>query len=190
MIPLINDLGKLKWDFVAYTRDWHPQNHVSFASNHDSQKPFNVIAVERRGRSKDQVLWPDHCVQNTNGATLAPELDVPQGAVEILKGTQPDAEFYSAFADVWGDNPTELALLLREKGITDVYVVGLAKDYCVLNTAVDSAMHGWNTFVIDEATRPVSVDDEPATEAKLKDSGVRLISIDSEHIRKLRDNLR
>jgi nicotinamidase-related amidase len=138
---------------------------------------------------KEQVLWPDHCVQNTNGAALAPELKLPSDAVEILKGTQPESEFYSAFADIWGEHPTKLEALLREKGITDVYVVGIAKDYCVLNTAIDSAKLGWSTFVIDEATRPVSAADEPKTEARYRENGVHVISYDSDTVKQLRSVL-
>ena len=152
------------------TQDWHPLDHISFASNHPppNNKPFeSFIEMENHVANRPhetmmQRLWPVHCVQETKGSELVEELDVSNVDVFIKKGTDARVEMYSAFSDSFGNLTgghggvsTDLAQLLKEKGIGQVYVVGVAGDYCVKFTAIDASKSGFKVFVVDEAVRCV-----------------------------------
>ncbi|KAI1331365.1 isochorismatase [Xylariaceae sp. FL0255] len=141
------------------TKDWHPANHISFASNHASASPFTstaeVIHPSDASQSYTTRLWPIHCVQDTAGAALIPELDTTHLDAVIEKGTDRRVEMYSAFYDPFKVSDSGLAELLRKHRVTDVYVVGLAADYCVAATAEDAAREGFKTFLVEECTRPV-----------------------------------
>jgi len=156
----INRLAK-KFDVVTTTQDWHPGDHGSFASNHPGAKPYDIGKLSGR----DQVLWPDHCVQNSSGAQFHPKLQVI--ATNFLKGTNPQADSYSGFLDDDGTS-TGLDGYLKSKNVTHIYICGLATDYCVKFTALDALKMGYTTFVVEDLCKGVNI--EPAdTEKALQD---------------------
>lgn len=164
LTPILNDLLTLKFDLKIATRDVHPQNHVSFASNHSppDNKAFETVLTIANPRNETETqqcrLWPDHCVQGTPGCELVAGLDHTRLDHIVDKGQDDRVEMYSAFAAPFVDPPvakSTLADILRGAGITRVYVVGLALDYCVLHTAVDAAKEGFTTCVIQDATRAI-----------------------------------
>jgi nicotinamidase/pyrazinamidase len=156
------------------TQDWHPPDHVSFASRHPGQKPMDAIRLYGR----EQVLWPDHCVQGTPGAELHPDLPWARASAIVRKGTDRDRDSYSAFRNNWGPDgqraPTGLAGYLREIGATDVHVCGLARDVCCKWTAEDAAEAGFRVHFWWDLTRSV----DPSADDRLRDAlaarGVRL----------------
>jgi len=141
----------LKFNTVATTQDWHPQNHGSFASNHKGAKPYDIGKLS--GRS--QVLWPDHCVQNTQGAALHPNLQI--SGQNFVKGTNPAADSYSGFFDDDGTS-TGLHEYLMSVQVTQVYICGLATDYCVKYTALDALKQGYTTVVLEDLCKGVNID--------------------------------
>lgn len=153
IIPLLNKLQKY-FDTVIATQDWHPANHSSFVSNHPGKEKFDEIYLN----GKPQTLWPEHCVQDTHGAELSRLLNPNQIEAIIRKGMNPDIDSNSAFYDNDHHAATGLAGYLRNKGIAEVYVAGLAGDYCVYYTAMDSLREGFKTFIIEDATRPLSAE--------------------------------
>jgi nicotinamidase/pyrazinamidase len=156
IIPVINSLLP-KFDLVIFTKDWHPSNHKSFASQHEGAKEFDMIDLN----GLDQVLWPDHCVQNTPGADLHPDIDFGKikGDFYIFKkGMDPETDSYSGFYDNGRKNSTGLKEFLEERGVAQTYICGLALDYCVSYTAIDSAMEGFKTCVIEDATKSIDPD--------------------------------
>ena len=159
---------------VVATQDWHPRGHVSFATAHPGAAPFTVKALPQG----PQELWPDHCVQGSAGASLHPSL--PDEAVTLIlrKGTRPDVDSYSAFRENVGPDrsrpSTGLAAWLKERGITRVFVCGLARDFCVRATAMDAAAAGFQTFVFDDLTRAVFPLRVAETTAQLEAAGVHL----------------
>lgn len=146
------------------TQDWHPAGHVSFASAHPGRRPFETIPLY----GHEQMLWPDHCVQGTPGAELAPGLPWERVAAVIRKGTDPAVDSYSGLRNNWNQAgerpPTGLAGYLRERGVRDVWVCGLARDYCVRWTAEDAAQAGFEVRVLWDLTRPV----DPASDADVR----------------------
>jgi nicotinamidase/pyrazinamidase len=157
------------------TQDWHPPGHVSFASAHPGRAPFERIELYGR----EQVLWPDHCVQDTPGAALAPNLPWASVSAVIRKGTDPAVDSYSGFRnnyDAHGQRPpTGLAGYLRERGIRAIFVCGLARDFCVRWTAEDGVDLGFETTILWDLTRSV----DPSGDAALRDEctrrGIRLV---------------
>lgn len=133
---------------VVATQDWHPAGHSSFASAHAGHAPFDALPAA--GGALAQTLWPDHCVQGSRGAEFAPGVDVA-GVAVVRKGTDPRHDSYSGFEDNAGAVKTELEAVLRGRGVTDVYVCGLATDYCVKFTALHAAARGFNTFLLEDA---------------------------------------
>lgn len=187
IVPILNELLALPFPVKIATKDFHPRDHISFASNHPppDNKPFESIITIANPLNPSETqqtrLWPDHCVQGTPGAELLPELDVAQVHRIVEKGQDKRVEMYSAFADPFEQpcvSKSDLAKILHDEGITDVFVAGLAADYCVKCTAVDAAKEGFTTRVIGEATRavdPTAMDDVlKAYEA----AGVAVISKD------------
>jgi len=185
--PVVNELMNLPFALRVATQDWHPENHVSFASNHDppNNKPFESVIVVNNPRndleSQDVRLWPSHCVKNSSGAELVPEFDVSDIDMIVKKGQDSRVEMFSAFKDNYKScvSESELGPVLRRAGTTHCYIVGLATDYCVKYTALHAASEGYKTFVVSEATR--TVDQSPAamtsTEEELKEAGIRLVSV-------------
>jgi len=192
IVPLLNDLLSRPFAIKVATKDFHPQDHISFASNHDApnNKPFeSVISIQNPlnpAETQETRLWPDHCVQGTKGSELLPELDINKVDRIVEKGQDKRVEMYSAFADPF-KNPcvskSGLAEMLHEAAITDVFVVGLAADYCVRYTALDSAKTGFKTRVIGEATRPVDPSGMDAILKEYDEAGVAVVGKDDESLK-------
>lgn len=171
IIPIVNDLQS-KFDLVVASQDWHPKNHSSFASNHENASIFDMILWQ----GQDQVLWPDHCVQGTTGASFSSALNTDGISAIFRKGMNKQIDSYSAFFDNNKTQHTGLEAYLKGMRVTDVYVCGLAADYCVYFTAKDAKNAGFNTFYITDATRFI---DETAYETAIKDlkkRGVHLLT--------------
>ncbi|WP_332699244.1 bifunctional nicotinamidase/pyrazinamidase [Devosia sp.] len=150
IVPLINTLAR-KFTNVVFTQDWHPADHISFASQHEGKAPFETIELPYG----TQVLWPDHCVWNTHGAALSADLDIPHGQLIIRKGYNRQIDSYSGFQEADRQTLTGLAGYLNEREVDRLYVVGLATDYCVGWTAIDAAAGGFDVTVIEDATRAI-----------------------------------
>jgi nicotinamidase/pyrazinamidase len=171
IVPLINRLARA-FQNIIITQDWHPPGHVSFASSHPGRQPFDTIELPY-GR---QVLWPDHCVQGTHDAALHAALDLPTAQLLIRKGFHPDVDSYSAFQEADRKTPTGLAGYLRERGIRTLFITGLATDFCVAWTAIDACKNGFETSVIEDATRAIDLDGSlDAAWAQMTAHGVRRI---------------
>ncbi|KAJ4299765.1 NAD(+) salvage pathway protein [Kalmusia sp. IMI 367209] len=192
IVPLVNDLLALPFPLKIATKDFHPQDHISFASNHEApnNKPFeSLITISNPlnpSETQETRLWPDHCVQGTKGSELLPELDTAKVHVVVEKGQDKRVEMYSAFADPF-ENPcvskSGLAKLLHEAEVTDVFVAGLAADYCVRYTALDSAKEGFKTRVIGEATRAVDPSSMDTILKEYDEAGVIVIAKDDESLK-------
>ena len=152
VVPVINRIAR-GFANVVMTQDWHTPNHMSFASSHANQKPFDVIKVAYG----DQVLWPDHCVQDTDGAQIAKDIKIPQANLIIRKGFRKDVDSYSAFMEADRKTNSGLASYFKERGIDTVFLTGLATDFCVAWTAVDARHAGLTTYVIEDACRGIDV---------------------------------
>ncbi|MFP3557780.1 bifunctional nicotinamidase/pyrazinamidase [Paraburkholderia sp. SIMBA_049] len=152
IVPLVNQLAR-RFSHVVLTQDWHPPSHVSFAANHAGRQPFEMMTLPYG----EQVLWPTHCVQNTPGAALHAELDIPHARAVIRKGHHADVDSYSAFLEADRTTPTGLAGYLRDTGVTRVWCCGLATDYCVAWSALDARAAGFEVAVIEDATRAIDL---------------------------------
>ena len=153
IIPVINQLGK-KFANVIFTQDWHTEGHTSFASSHKGKKPFETITLPYG----EQVLWPDHCVQGSDDAKLAAGLDIPHAQLIIRKGYHNDVDSYSTFMAADKKTKTGLTGYLVERGLTDIYVCGLATDYCVSWSAIDARSVNLRVSVIEDACRGIDLD--------------------------------
>jgi nicotinamidase/pyrazinamidase len=152
LVPLINRLQP-HFDLVIATQDWHPANHGSFAVNHPGRNAFDVIELG----GLPQTLWPVHCVQDTPGADFVPGLDRNRWAAVFQKGTDPKIDSYSGLFDNGKRRATGLGDFLKERGVDQVYVLGLATDYCVKFTALDAVAFGFQTTLIEDASRGVDL---------------------------------
>jgi nicotinamidase/pyrazinamidase len=150
VVPVINRIAK-GFANVVMTQDWHTVGHVSFASVHEGKKPFEVIDLAY-GK---QMLWPDHCVQGTEGASLSKDLSIPQAELVIRKGFHKDVDSYSAFTEADGKTTTGLAAYLQARNIKRLFVAGLATDFCVAWTALDARKAGFETYVVEDACRGI-----------------------------------
>ncbi len=169
VVPLINALAK-RFDNVVLTQDWHPPAHASFATSHPGRSPFEMAELPYG----PQVLWPDHCVQGTTSAELHPDLDIPHAQLIIRKGYHPGVDSYSAFQEADRTTSTGLAGYLKQRGIERVFVVGLATDFCVGWTAIDARSAGFETTVIEDATRAIDMNGSLAAAwQQMAASGVR-----------------
>jgi nicotinamidase/pyrazinamidase len=153
VIPIINRIAPA-FQHVVLTQDWHPPGHISFASSHPGKKPFETISLPYG----TQVLWPDHCVQGTPDSALHRDLKIPHAELIIRKGYRQQVDSYSAFFEADGKTPTGLVGYLRDRGIGQVYLVGLATDFCVAWSAVDARRAGFRAVVIEDATRAIDTD--------------------------------
>jgi len=150
VVPVINRLSQLFQRVVA-TQDWHPQDHVSFASNHPGSNPFDTIG----GKEGEQILWPDHCVPGTPGAEFPPDLDTLHFDLIVRKGTDPALDSYSAFFENDHKTPTGLHFYLKGLNVKSVYLAGLALDVCVYYSAMDALKLGFHTVVVEDACRGI-----------------------------------
>lgn len=159
IVPVINGLMG-RFELVLATQDWHPKDHMSFASNHKGKKPFEEIVHQ----GLDQILWPDHCVQGTSGAAFHSDLNVNPIEAIFRKGMDPDIDSYSGFYDNGHQKSTGLTGYLKEKGSPVLYCCGLAADVCVYFTLKDALQEGFEVKLISDATR--ALDDNKFAEMK------------------------
>jgi nicotinamidase/pyrazinamidase len=168
IVGLINELQE-EFDLVVATQDWHPQDHGSFASNHPGRNPGEIIELH----GLKQELWPDHAVQGSKGAEFVAGLDTSRIAKVFQKGTNPEVDSYSGFFDNGQKGDTGLDAFLERQGVKEVFVVGLALDYCVKFTALDAERIGYDSTVIVDASRPVG--DGAAAVEVLRAAGVEIV---------------
>lgn len=175
IIPLVNKLQS-KFDLVVATQDWHPANHESFASNY----PNGVIGDLVDLHGLPQVLWPDHCIQNTWGAELADTLDLSSVQKVFRKGTEAAVDSYSGFFDNGKRKDTGLSTYLQSKDVEQLFIVGLATDYCVKFTALDAVNLGFETTVIVDAIKAVNLHPEDQENAirTMRQAGIQIIQGD------------
>ncbi len=192
----INELLELPFILKIATKDWHPPNHVSFAANHappDNQPFISQTVIHNPYNASETVtsrLWPVHCVQNTPGASLIPELQQEKLDHVVEKGQDARVEMYSAFTGPF-ENPfvsiSSLRGLLQEANISHVYVVGLALDYCVRYTALHAQHYGFRTYIVREGTRAVDPGvGRQEAEKELRTAGVTLIDLNGEELNNVR----
>ena len=175
IVPGIDALLRARrFGHVVATQDWHPAGHVSFASSHAGRAPFDEITLYEQ----PQTLWPEHCVQHTPGAALHAGVDWSSVDAVIRKGSDPRVDSYSAFQENHGPAgtrpPTGLAGWLRERGVDEVYLCGLARDVCVLWSAQDAVRQGFRTHVLWELCRPVTPAGDAHTQAAMQRDGIML----------------
>lgn len=180
VIPVANELIP-RFDVVVATQDWHPSDHGSFASQHEGRSPGEVIDLH----GLDQVLWPDHCVQNTDGAEFVEGLNTDAITKVFPKGTDVEVDSYSGFFDNGHRHDTGMAAWLRERGVDELYVLGVATDYCVKFTVLDALSEGFTTKLVIDGCRGVNMNEgdvERAIEA-MRDAGAELVQ--STELRKI-----
>ena len=172
VIPAANQLQP-RFPLVVATQDWHPPDHLSFAVNHFGRKVYEHIDLA----GLPQTLWPAHCVQHTRGAELASGLERARIARIFQKGTAREIDSYSGFFDNGHRRSTGLSDWLKEKGVTDLFVCGLATDYCVKFTALDAVQLGFKTHLLVDATRAVNLQpgDFEAAVKEMKRAGVSIM---------------
>jgi nicotinamidase/pyrazinamidase len=149
------------FEIVVATQDWHPAGHKSFASSHPGKSPYDTLLW----KGQEEVLWPDHCVQDSKGADLHPSILQLDPKMIIQKGTDPETDSYSAFFDNHRENKTLLDAWLRENGIRNLVVAGLATDYCVKFSVLDALSLGYSVQVFTEGSRGVNVRAEDSENA-------------------------
>ena len=166
-----------RFDLVVATQDWHPADHGSFAASHPGRKVGEVIDLN----GLRQILWPVHCVQNTYGAQFVAGLDVSRVERVFQKGTDPEIDSYSGFFDNGHRKSTGLGDYLKARGVDAVYVAGLATDYCVKFTALDAKQFGFDTYLIEDATRGVNLKPDDVKNAidQMKKAGVHVMQSQS-----------
>ena len=193
-----NDLLSLPFAVKLATKDFHPADHISFASQHPGKEPFTSTHTIKNPENADgdepftTLLWPDHCVQDTPGCELIAELDKSKLTKIIEKGQDKRVESYSAFGPVYRKPPVSMSGLadqLKEAGVTDLFVVGLAFDFCVKHTAIDAVEHGFKTFVIEDATKAVDQSEEGLASLRneLQEKGVHIIGLKSKELDLIKD---
>ncbi|MFC0267256.1 nicotinamidase [Kushneria aurantia] len=169
---LINDS---RFGRVVASQDWHPPGHISFAGSHAERAPFDTLELY----GEPHTLWPDHCVRGTPGAALDPRVDWSRADLILRKGSDPRIDSYSVFRDNLGPDgqrpATGLAGWLRERGVREVYLCGLAREVCVLWSAEDAAAAGFDTFFLWPLTRPVTSASDVATRQRLGERGIHIV---------------
>jgi nicotinamidase/pyrazinamidase len=171
VVPVINRLQR-RFETVVLTQDWHPADHGSFASMHGAE-PFSTARMPYG----EQVLWPDHCVQGTEGAALHRDLDLNRAQLLVRKGFRPDVDSYSAFFENDHRTVTGLAGYLRERGIEAVTLAGLATDFCVAYSALDAARLGFRVRVVGDACRAIDLAGSLAARtAEMRAAGVAIVT--------------
>jgi nicotinamidase/pyrazinamidase len=152
IVSVINQLAQ-RFAHTALIQDWHPRKHCSFASSYEGRKPFETIEASY-GK---QTLWPDHCIQDTPGAQLHKDLHIPHAQLILRKGFRQHIDSYSAFFENDRKTLTGLSGYLRERGLTRVFLAGLALDYCVRYSAEDAQIQGFDVVIIEDACRAIDV---------------------------------
>jgi nicotinamidase/pyrazinamidase len=187
LIPRVNEIQG-HFDLVVATQDWHPANHGSFAANHPGKKVFDSIELG----SLPQTLWPVHCVQRTHGADFVSGLNRERWAAVFQKGTDPEIDSYSGFFDNDKRRATGLGDFLKKRGVNRVYVLGLATDYCVKFTALDAVSLGFQTTLIEDASRGVDLrpGDVSVAVEEMRHAGVKIIRAEEILNQKGNDNVR
>lgn len=171
IVPVINALAK-HFPHVVMTQDWHTPDHVSFASQHSGKKPFEAVKLPYG----NQVLWPDHCVQGTDGAAFHKDLSIPHAELIIRKGFRKGVDSYSAFLEADRKTTTGLGGYLRQRGVRNLYLCGLATDFCVAWSALDARKQGFNVAVVEDACRGIDLNGSVAKAWKdMLKTGVRRI---------------
>ena len=174
VVPVINRIAPA-FENIVVTQDWHTPGHASFASTYQGKKPFETTKLSYG----TQVLWPDHCVQGTDDAALHKDLKLPTAQIIIRKGFHKVMDSYSAFDEADHKTATGLAGYLKARGITTLYVTGLATDFCVAWTAMDAVKAGFKTAVIEDATRAIDLNGSLAAAWKrMQAKGVKRIQSD------------
>ena len=174
IVPIINAMQS-KFDLVIATQDWHPEDHISFASNHKGVSVFDEIELH----GKPQTLWPNHCVQGTEGAELHPDLDVLKLEAIFRKGTDKSIDSYSAFYDNGHLKSTGLAGYLKEKGTTQLFLCGLAADICVYYSIIDAFKEGFECFFVDDASKALNEDEFNKIKEEMIGMGIQIVSSES-----------
>jgi nicotinamidase/pyrazinamidase len=171
VVPLVNAVARA-FPVRVYTQDWHSPDHGSFAASHPGAEPFSVTAMPYG----DQVLWPVHCVQGTPGADFHPDLELDWADLVLRKGFRPQVDSYSAFFENDRETATGLAGYLRDRGVDEVWLAGLATDFCVAYSAMDARALGFAVTVIEDACREIDLDgSHAAAVARMGGAGVRFV---------------
>ena len=171
VIPLINSIQE-HFDLVVATQDWHPKNHISFASGQPGKTAFDTIDQD----GNEQTLWPDHCVRGSRGAMFHPELETDKIAAIFRKGMNPAVDSYSGFYDNMHQISTGLSGYLRDKGASDLYFCGIAGDICVYHSINDAIGEGFRATLIEDASAPLDKETFEVQKKELKEKGVRIIN--------------
>ena len=175
VVPIANRLiASDRYDLIVASQDWHPEGHGSFASSHEGKQPFELHELS----GKPQMMWPDHCVQGTKDAELHPELRVPEIDVIFQKGEKHHVDSYSAFRDNDQDAITGLADYLKEQGVTELDLCGLATDYCVKFSALDALemLPGVKVRFIEDASRGITPEGVTAAIKEMRESGIDIVT--------------
>jgi nicotinamidase/pyrazinamidase len=173
IIPIVNRLEK-KFLLVVATQDWHPESHLSFASNHPGKNVYETVSVD----GLEQILWPDHCLQGKKGAMFPAEFDDRRVEAIFRKGTDPRIDSYSGFFDNGRKKSTGLGDYLKGRGVRQVYLCGLAAEYCVLYTALDAVELGLETYYLEDATRALSQEGFRQAKELILSRGGKLLTSD------------
>lgn len=174
ILPLINEILHYRFDLIVASKDWHPSEHGSFANNHEGKKVGELINLG----GLEQILWPAHAVQGTMGSEFAPGWETIKVDKVIYKGTDPLIDSYSIFYDNGHRKTTGLENYLREKGISELFIVGLATDYCVKYSVLDALELGFRTYLIVDACKGVNFDPQDTEKAlqEMRKKGAVLLS--------------
>jgi nicotinamidase len=192
--PIINLMtsSEYHWDTIVATKDWHPSDHISFAVTHGLE-PYSTKELSNPTGSDNRkllhTLWPVHCVQESKGSDFPTEFKekfMKQLAAQevptkiVLKGYLQDREYYSCFQDVWGIHKTECAEYLKDNGITDIVAVGIAYDFCVMNSCIDAVKNGFNVYVMKDMTKSVFPEKDEETTNNYIKHGIKVIHSNDE----------
>lgn len=173
ILPIVNDLLERSFDQIIATKDWHPENHGSFASTHHKQPGEHVLLG-----GEDQVLWPIHCVQNTQGSEFSNGWQSHLVKKIFYKGTDPTIDSYSTFFDNGHRKSTGLEVYLKENGVKNIYIAGLATDYCVKYSVLDALHLGFQVYVISDACRGINLNEKDEQNAfeEMHQAGAKILS--------------
>ncbi len=171
ILPIINELQQ-KFELVIATQDWHPQDHSSFAKNQPGKKEFDTIILH----GLEQKLWPVHCVQNSQGAEFHPNLKSKKIEAIFRKGTNKEIDSYSGFYDNAHLKSTGLSGYLKDKGVNTLYFCGLAADYCVYFSIIDALKEGFETILLEDATKAISKEDFESAKKTILHAGGKIIN--------------